>query len=275
MTDGTAYMSETERKVLIAQSNKTVFPSNFAFLRSHNGYRNRCLHIVLGVAHGGKSTLVRTMLIDLLENIGEEKNIGLVLSEETRGEFLTEFYHSGYENEEKVTRFHILSELDMNSDRVNQDNFLDFVDFWATEKSLDILFIDNITTSMFYMDTSVRTQANMATKLKKIAANQGIPVVLVAHTGANVTENYSGFIEMNDIRGSKTINNLAQFYYIMQSFYVGDTRYNTVRIAKHRGQAVEDKFYLIDYSKKHRLFVKDQKVNFKRFKELWKERNRL
>ena len=78
------------------RAGKTFFPSTFQFLLSHNGWRNGKVHTFLGVSHGGKSTLVRTLVIDAL---CAKKKVGLVLSEETKVDFLVEFFYAKFDED--------------------------------------------------------------------------------------------------------------------------------------------------------------------------------
>lgn len=263
------YILPEEIEALRAISEEINFTTRFNFLRSHNGFRRGSIHTVMGVAHGGKSTLVRTMLLDVLLN--NKSNAGYWASEESVEDFQTEF--SNIPIKKNVSeRLFIISEI--NLDQTDKE-LLILVERFVIENDLSYLVIDNITTSQFYMDKSNDTQSALIKFFKNMATRLNIAIVLIAHTGAKITENYSGLIEMNDVRGNKSITNLSQFFYIMQSFYMGSARINTLRITKHRGYIVDETIFNLQYSKEHRAFVSDSAINFKRFKEIYKERNRL
>lgn len=125
------------------------------------------------------------------------------------------------------------------------------------------------------MDKPINVQSDVSIVLKKFASVKDIPLIIICHTGAQVTTNYNGLIEMNDIRGSKTIVNLSEFFYIMQTFNIGEKRFNTLRITKHRGQEVKNTMFMLYYYAKSRIFAKDEVVDFGKFKELFKQRNKL
>jgi len=275
-----AEISKSEAKILQDLSEQVEFESMFQFLRSHNGWRKRAIHIVLGSTSGGKSTLVRSLLIDALEGREEKtsvsppdpKRVGIWLSEESRMDFLTEFARTGYTR--RTENLFIFSEQDYPKFESVKDLLMKIEDFIQTQE-LDILFFDNITTSKCYLDLKVKQQSDVSVFFKGLAQRRDIPLVIVAHTGAKVTENYEGIIEGNDIRGSKTLLNIANFFYILQSVYCGQMRHNTLRIVKHRGQDVEAKLYSMGYFKRGRIFASDNPMSFKEFKEIYKERNRL
>jgi hypothetical protein len=143
------------------------------------------------------------------------------------------------------------------------------------KEDVDIVFFDNVTTSEFYMDQDIETQSYFIKQLKEKTGAAKVPMVLVAHTGADITENSHRLISMNDIRGCKSIINLVQYCYILQRFHIADFYFPTLRITKHRGQTVENKMYYIEFCKEKNLYIKDRAINFEEMKENFKRRNVL
>jgi len=229
--------------------------------------------MVLGTSHGGKSTLIRSLLIDIALGT-EEKNTLLWLSEETVIEFLSELYRSGI-SADKLKNLHVISELDLMDDFESAQELLKYVEKYCEDNDIGLIFFDNITTSVIYMDRPPTDQAKIAIYLKKLANRLVVPLVIIAHTGAAVTDSMARLIEMNDIRGAKSIVNLAPFFYILQAFHCGNQIYSTIRITKHRGQEVQHKFYKLFYSPPARLYAKDELVSFDDFKSIYKKRNIL
>ena len=83
-----------EIEVLREMADKVYFKSHFEFIQSHKGYRPKNVHLFMGESHGGKSTLVRSLVMDAC--LSDEAPPVLVwLSEETPHEFLNELYRSG------------------------------------------------------------------------------------------------------------------------------------------------------------------------------------
>lgn len=248
---------------------KFHFKTTFNFLKSHNSWRPSKLHTFLGVAHGGKSTLVRSLIIDTLE-ANPEKQVGLVLSEENEIDFLSELGESGFYKTEKLN---IIEELGLRKGTVAQ--YFSMLDIYIQENKIKLLFIDNLTTSFVYMDRTIDQQAQVQVALKNLAIKHNIPIVLIMHTGANVSERHEKIITMNDVRGNKGIVNLSEFFYIMQSFFTEKGRFNTLTISKHRGQQVDCKLYVLEYHTKGRVFGDDFKIDFKALKEVYKNREKL
>ena len=221
----------------------------------------------MGSSHSGKSTIVRSFILDALcEN--PDKKILIFLSEESKADFLTEFAKNEYRNENGLSRLKIISELDDEYQTCGLRLMLN-------EFKPDILFYDNLTTSECYMDKRISTQGAISKEFKNIAKKYQIPVVLVVHTGADVTDNMTRLVEMNDIRGCKALVNLANMFYVIQTFKMTGHVYPSIRITKHRGEECEHKLFLMRYDKKKFFYFTDQEITFKQFKEAFQKRDHL
>jgi len=222
----------------------------------------------MATSGGGKSTLVRSLLLDIVKH--NEKMNGLVwLSEETEDDFTMELHKTGYDSE-KMDDIHIVSE--MNAEATVDINYLKH---HIQDKKPRFILLDNLTTSAFYMDKGFEHQAKIAVDLKKIADDFKIPIIVFCHVGAAVNDNISRTIAPNDIRGSKTIVNLAPFFYIMQRFVAEDTIIPTIKIIKHRGQDIRFSIFGLAYSRERSIYFMDEQINFEKFKEAFKKRNVL
>ena len=87
-----AKLSPEEIEVLHEGADRVYFDTHYNFLKAHNGFRPGCMHMFMGTSHGGKSTLVRSLLTDIClsgkDINGEPNPVLLWLSEETVLEFL-------------------------------------------------------------------------------------------------------------------------------------------------------------------------------------------
>lgn len=263
---------EEKRKELLEKNQKVYFKSNFGFINRHKGFRPSNLHLFIGTPSGGKSTLMRSLLLDVLEEIKNNEKILLWLSEESEEDFLTEIFYSTNVTA-PLHKIKIISETDF-LDMKPIDKFKVFAKE-VSSMEYSFIFFDNITTSAFYMDRKVDDQSTMAANFKKIANGSKVPVILFAHTGAQIADNNVRLIDQNDIRGSKTIVNLIQFCYIMQRFHIGDAIFPTIKITKHRGQIVNNKIFKLVYSESKRIYESDVELSFKDFNEAFKDRNVL
>jgi len=241
--------------------------SHYNFLTTHRGFRDGKMHVLMGPTHAGKSTLVRSIVVDYLE-FNPDRNILVWLSEESASDFATEFYASGYDPD-KVDNLWVCSEQD---DKVN--NFNKLKEFIESGKC-DMVVIDNLTTSNFYMDTSVKAQGDMAKEIKRLAQAYEVPMLIIVHTGAAAGMNVNRLLDVNDIRGSKTICNLSEFFYILQKFSLAESSYTFLQIAKHRGQEVGHKFFMLRYLAQKKMIAEDVAVKFSEVNKAFQMRVRL
>mgnify|MGYP003141651123 CR=1 FL=1 len=266
-------------KILKEQKKTRDLTSNFTLLNAHNGLRKGKLHLFLAPTSGGKSTLGRSLLFDALDNNPDLK-VFVYLSEESEDNFLKELADSDYENQNGLDRLTVYSEID-NDDKISANKLL----FLMEESETDLLIIDNITTAHFYQDQKTQVQGIVVNKIKNICVRRNIPVIVMAHTGAEVTDNMRRTIESNDIRGSKTIVNYAEFLYVLQSFSSDEydslmrkriTRiYSTIVIKKSRGEHCDHQLFFLKYDSQKRIYFADREMEFQEFKNLFKERNHL
>lgn len=259
-----------EMNQLIKQSNEVHFHSRLGFLNAHNGLRRGSVHMVIGTAGGGKSTLIRTILRDLLFNQKNEKyGIVSLLSEETCKQYKAQLVH-GLEPDQRLENCVLMSEID-EMDK-NPKHFFDNIEMLAP----DVLIYDNLTTSRFYEGQRPSEQVKYFARIKELTTNLNCATIVVAHTSANVSDNQDRLIEPNDIRGNKTVVNMAEFFYVMQRFQEeGGAFFPTITIKKHRGQELVHGMYLLQYEKRLRSFIGDHALEFAKFKEYFKMRRRL
>jgi ABC-type iron transport system FetAB ATPase subunit len=242
--------------------------SRLGFLNAHNGLRRASLHLVLGTTGGGKSTLVRTLLRDIIFNPQNELSVGIWLSEETVDDYKRQVAY-GMPSHDKLLTTNAYSELD--SKIVSEMTFFEWLEFYRP----DVLIFDNITTSALYNDKTAKEQGSFSKKLKEATTRLNIATIIIAHTDAKATDSMGRLINLNDIRGSKNLANLVEFAYILQRFEVNDGFYPTIRVVKHRSQELVHGLYFLQYDKRIRSFSGDLAIDFKKFKEMYTQRNRL
>lgn len=259
-----------EMNQLVASSAEVHFHTRMGFLNAHNGLRRGSVHMVIGTAGGGKSTLIRTLLRDLLFNTkNEQYSIVSWLSEETCTQYKTQLVH-GLEPDKRLENCVLISEID-EMDK-GAKHFFDNIEMLSP----DVLIYDNLTTSRFYEGVRPAEQVKYFSKIKEMTSRLNCATIIVAHTAANVNDNQDRLIEPNDIRGNKTVVNMAEFFYVMQRFQ-DDTGnfFPTITVKKHRGQELVHSMYLLQYEKRLRAFLGDHALEFTKFKEFYKNRRKL
>jgi hypothetical protein len=247
------------------------FKTRFNFLLSHNGIRKNKLHTLLAPTHSGKSTAVRTLVVDMMV-MNPNSKILIWLSEESVNDFLIELKKC-LPSTISTDNLMVLSDINWNEylSEKTHDEIKAQIESFISYYKIDFVFIDNITTSKIYNDCTIKEQSQFANWLKKISQDCG--VLCIAHTNTNEFNNR--LINENDIRGSKTIINLSEFLYILQPIFIGNTLIQFVFIKKHRGQEVAAKFYRLNYDKHLYAFKDDYSVEFSSIAELFKNRNKL
>jgi len=256
------------RKKALMNSGEIHFRSGLNFLNTHNGLRDNSLHLLMPPTHTGKSTVIRTILRDVIKN-NHDKLTLVWLSEESAKDFDGEFAKC-LDGTFDGNRFIIYSERD--DDNIGEtDEHFEKIENLICDYDIDFLIIDNITTAKNYMDKSVEKQSMFAKRLKgllKMAC-----VFVVAHTNG---DNYmQKLLNENDIRGNKSITNLVEFMYILQPVYINNSLFQFIMLKKHRGQSADDKMFFLQYDSKNFIFDSDVPISFQDMKEKFNLRNKL
>jgi len=249
-----------------ARRNRLEIGTKFNFLLNINGWRLGKVHVLLGTTSSGKSTLMRSIISDVIENNNIPK-VSCFLSEETSEDYKLELYQ-GFKNLDFESRVDFYSEQDASSESARVQLLEQ-----AFESESKILIYDNLTTSSIYGE-DFQKQSTFITNLKRAAIKTNKALILVAHTN-NVHRNGRELIDSGHVRGSKTVANIAEFFFVNHQISVDTNIYNFIQIEKHRGQEPESKLFRLDYAKGKRLYVTDRAQSFSDFKELWKMRDKL
>lgn len=275
----TANISVEEFEAIKEMSEEVLYPSWFGFLNEHNSWRQGKVHSILGEKGGGKSTFMRSIIVDLLlhEN---DADILLWLSEDSREDFLSDFSRvipsEGFP-EGVLDKLDIVSEVDLRANGYTKEQCGECFKNYVIHSGKNFVIYDNLTTSMFYDSKRPDEQSNFAWALKMFAHKYNFVLLCVLHTGAQIRRNHNTLIDDNDVRGMKAIVNISQFFYISQQFEVGTVKYQTLRVTKHRGQDLKNNqaMWLLTYVPQGRIYASDKPVQFERFKEIFKNRNKL
>jgi len=267
----TARLSPKEIKENLNQQDTQSLLSFWPFLKQQNGWRPSKLHLVIGPSGAGKSTYVRSVITDFLL-CNQDHKMMLVLSEETIQDFQTDINRIPFAGNE-LDRVFIVSEQDQNFGSFKE--YGTEIERKIEELDIDFLIVDNLTTSEFYAEKKSDQQITICRYWKSLAQRLFVPVLLIAHTAKEVTENYRNIISPENIRGSSNIVNIAEFIYVLQPMYVGDERHLFMRVCKSRGQAVKNTIYSLHWHEKKRVYGRIEISSFSTFQEIFKTRNQL
>jgi len=249
------------------------FLTGMKLFTNHNGLRRNKMHLLIAPTGVGKSTFVRTMIIDFIEHNPEMKVL-LWLTEETREDFEDEF---SFGISEKVMNnsdnLKIISEQSMGMNENSEDVYKyvnEIVDYY----NYDLVIVDNLTTSKLYLGATPKEQEKAAGWLKSLC-KKDLALFVIAHAGGAVQENSNKLLDENDIRGNKTLPNLVEFLYILQPFYVGNRLFQFLITKKHRGQPIHSKYIGVKYDKESSTFKESAFVGFDELQNVFRLRNKL
>lgn len=264
----TLYYSPEEKLEYSKKIREVHIQSRLGFLNAHNGLRKGSLHLVIGTAGGGKSTLTRAVLSDVVLS-NNKAQVGVWLSEESIEDYKMQLSQS-FRDESALLRTEAFSEVEDSLD-LGEMTFFEWVEFNRS----DVLLIDNLTTSKLYMDKKPQEQAAFVSKLKALTKKLNIATVIIAHTDANVSDSQASLINLNQIRGSKSIVNMVEFAYILQRCDTPKGFYPTLRVVKHRSQELIHGIYFLEFDSRLRCYSGDRSISFEEFIAAWETRNRL
>ena len=258
------------REVLLAEQNTNQFQTKLNWLNQHHGLRKGKVHIILGTSGAGKSTLIRTIIKDYLEN-NRMEHIGIFLSEESINDFSMEMLSVEVDHHSLNSNVQVYSELDY---KTSEERKAALYNLFRSKKN-GLVILDNLTTSTLYEGQEFKEQLDVIHTLKRLASENEVALVIVAHTRAGVSKFNGSLIDIDDIRGNKTTTNLAEFLYILQVFQVNKQKFLTLRIEKHRGYNIEEPFWRLMYDPNSRTLSDSISISFKEFKRIYSKTNRL
>ena len=264
----TLFFTEQEQSEFEASLKEIHFRSKLGFLNSTNGLRRGNMHLFIAGSGAGKSTLTRTLIRDLIFHPENNPTIGIWLSEETVREYQAMF-SLGAPSHERLLNTIAFSEQD--SAIASEMMFFE----WLDMHSPDVLIYDNITTSKFYEGKRPEHQANFSSKLKGALKKANCAGIIIAHSDSQQTNQRGGLLDMNNIRGAKTIVNLTEFAYLFQTFKTDKSIHSVLRIAKSRSQNIIHDTYIMNYDQRLMSYVSDAPIPFSKLKEIYDQRNKL
>lgn len=258
-------VSDFEIEMHSKLKDRTIFHSRYSFLMAHNGIRPNCLHGLMGSTGSGKSTLTKCVITET----AAEHRILVWISEENVVEYqelINKLDKSVLPNIVFVEEKEIPAEY-----KEDQARFLEYFEQMVDEADVDLVFIDNITTSAFYNTRfgfygQQKTAEFMINLVKRKCS-----VFYVTHTRSEVTDNYGKVATPEDIRGSKELALVTEYMYIIQKFTTEDKQFNVLRVAKYRHHEAAAGWYGLKYEKK--AYIGDSKVPFAVINRIFKMRD--
>lgn len=263
----TESISRAARERSEERRHKVHFNSRFAHLNIHNGFRPGELHTFIAEKGGGKSTLVRAWVLELL---AQKKRVFIRLSEEYpqayRDEIASKFTP---ENDHLLKNLVIDSELDLPPRELGR-NYLAALNAKIIRADAEIFILDNFTTSDLSRSTN-SAQEEAAVKMRTLAHDSNIPVIIVAHTEKNFNRK-RGIATGNNIRGNMTLANTAAYIYTLTYYndLPGKPAIFFIDKARHH-TAANKKVFLLKFDPRLDTYVSDHAPTIEELKQLYKE----
>lgn len=263
--------SNSEIKETIQNEMKCHFQSRFNFLKEINGIRIGSLTGLLGISGSGKSTLLKTIIVDSVENAK-----ALVwLSEENVNQFSIGL--SNINPNYKKENLLFIEEGSIDQDDLSKIRTPRMALNYITErivKSLaTVVFIDNLTTSLFYSNFKPDQQTSFVSALNSFCQENGIAIFYVLHTKKEINQSHPKLIEGEDLRGSSQPYLMAGYFFILQTIQTGSGTHAFLMIKKHRYQAPKEKLFKLLFSQGK--YDSDYACSFELMNEIFKSRNYL
>ena len=244
--------------------------TDFDFLATHLGAKPGKIHVVLGVAGGGKSTTRNSLIVDYLGN-NPGKKVLLWLSEESYDDFEKDLARNP-EMLKWMDKIIVFSEQNhvecFQTIEMAREKFKSSI----YDSGCTFLLFDNITTSKLYGSTFSK-QESFIEYLKPVIEESNVPCFIFAHTGAHIKAGHKCIIDQNDVRGSKSLTNISEFLYVLQTISANGNTYSTIKNVKHRGTDIGHKLFIFDYSVEHRIYRRSNALDIDKFNLLYGEQD--
>lgn len=232
----------------------------FHFMDDHFGFRPGCFHVLHAKTSGGKTTLARK----ILSNISGSTKVLWYATEESIDDWKLKFSFFNLPIERNVE---FIAEEQIR-DMTNDEYFL-FMERQIEDLGEGIIIFDNITTSTFYNDKKVDEQGKFIMRLKALIKKYPVSILLIAHFNGNIV---TPMFSSRDVRGSKTIANIAEYWYNLHRLRIDQqdshVEVSLLHVEKARAHSTSDKCYQIDYDKKSQNYIEDRAVSWTVAKEL-------
>lgn len=249
------YLTPEQRAAVKKDLYNTSFKSDLKVFTDHNGFVNGELHTFIGTKGSGKSTWSKTIIAELLY---QDKNVLLYLSEERKDKYLFSLNESMFEFLKCEKRLkdmteHILVMGEIDDKYKSEDEVLTMMKDIVEAAEIDIILIDNFTTS-FMSELPINRQSEILRYFKMLADKLNIPVILFFHTSKL---HDAKKLDGDNVRGSGTAINIGSYNYLIAQWKDGETLRNFVYTEKARYHSKANKqMYEVIYDDRVGLFSK-------------------
>jgi len=263
----TAYQTDDEFRDATDSMYSCNFKSGLTVFSDHNGFLDGELHTFIGTKGSGKSTWSKTILCELA---WLEKGVLLYISEERKAKYLqavNRVFRLSKANPDDIKRYleNIIVVSEIDEKIKDEKQFFDYLRELITTCDLDILIIDNFTTS-FMSELPINQQSNILRKIKALADKLNIPIVMFFHT-AKLSDPKR--LDGDNVRGSATAINIGSYNYLINQHKTNSSLRNFIYTEKARYHSKANKnMYEIYYNQDVGIFTKSEKIDISDYQEI-------
>lgn len=263
----TAYLSDDEFRKASDSMYSCNFKSGLTVFSDHNGFIDGELHTFIGTKGSGKSTWSKTILCELA---WLEKGVLLYISEERKNKYLqavNRVFRLSKSKPDDIKRYleNIIVVSEIDEKIKNEEQFFGLIDQLINTCDLDILIIDNFTTS-FMSELPINQQSSILRKIKAMADELNIPIVMFFHT-AKLSDPKR--LDGDNVRGSATAINIGSYNYLISQYKNNTSLRNFVYTEKARYHSKANKnMYEVFYNQDLGIFTKSEKIDLSDYSEI-------
>lgn len=267
-----AFIEKDQLREIITKRETTQFKSSFGFLQAHNGIRLGHIHNIIASTGASKSTLTRSIVLEL----AEQTKVLLIINEETAEQYTTDMNVQlrrkivketlSVRSEEEIQRILnniiIIHEIDdnipTNPGGGGDNNFISFLKRKIATTGAQIVVYDNIT-SGFITRNPVNIQNEISSAMIKLCRETDIALIVVLHTKKDHPPNK--MTRSEDVKGLSIFPTNASYVYTITMFSSNDKKRPILWVTKSREHAYADgKRFELFYDPVSRMYESDKPV---------------
>lgn len=268
----TGLLSELEMKQIDKLLNTVAFKSRFHFLDDHKGLRRKELSMILAPKGGSKSTLIRSILIDLA--IEKDQTL-VILSEEAKNVYLGPLNIAAEEmgcdmtiGNSPLENLHVYHQNDFPKQYLRTtEMFKRYIEEVVITLGIRLIVFDNFTTS-FMGRASAGGQQEWIETLKEIAVKWDLVFLVAYHTTKGIEKSKTLFTG-EDVRGNMSSSNIAAYIYTVHTYLRANPKRSFVQIDKSRYHPdANKKVYELNFNPKTSLFKSDELSTYEELRDM-------
>lgn len=246
--------------------------TRFTFIQAHKSFHGGQMYLLIGTTGVGKSTLVRTILADLMMG----GRVFWFSTEEKMSQFLfkmgkldpnirkplkenVDFYHEDF----------ILEPFLATEREPTINEYIKAIDVAWKKSNAKIFFYDNLTCGIFH-EHPTKAQTFIRA-FRKWMSDNNVPIFAICHTDKKTKDGM--LFESSDMRGNSIIAIKAEYAYCVGRFtkegLAGTTVDHFLRVDKSRNHDGVKEIYMLHYNFKEKCYQGDTRWDWDKFSKAY------